>query len=265
MSYITAMRNVIKFQIESSEVYDYLKQTFKHSILFPLTRTLVLQKCLRYALSKVAEFTVLVHNYAPFRRWPTIFIEHDYFSEDDSDQSEEIYRSIDENDAADYYLVPEITNTGSYSFVPSCHPLNIMQFVENWLDNLQFKNIDCFNSMNKSIWRRLYANNFTYFCSSDIDIAAFLKEQIQRNRPISTFNEIIKRERGETFNQSRILESIASPYYYVLPHQNRRISEELHLCKLDFILLKIFDVFGIRDGILDFYCALIVDERFNFA
>ncbi|GFY41234.1 uncharacterized protein TNIN_438491 [Trichonephila inaurata madagascariensis] len=263
MLYITRMRNVIEFQIERSEDYDYLKQSFKHSILVPLTSSLELENCLIYALSKVSEFAVLVHNYTPFRQWPTIHIDHDSVSGDDSDNSEDIFRSIDENDQVDYYLVPYLTLEDG-SFLDDSHPSDSKRFAEDWLANLQFKNIDCFNSMHKSIWRRLYANNCTYFCSSYIDIAAFLKEQIQTNTPIGAFNEIIKRERGENFNQFGILDTIASPYYYVLPHQSERNSDQLQIKKLGYLSFKISEEFHIRDEIWDFYSTLIVDERFNF-
>ncbi|GFW61694.1 uncharacterized protein TNCV_3706291 [Trichonephila clavipes] len=267
MLYITRMRNVIEFQIESSKDYDYLKQSFMHSFLLPLTRSLELENCLNYALSKVSEFAVLVHNYAPFRQWPTIHIDLANVLEDFSDHSENIFHSIDENDQVDYYLVPELTIDGC-SFLDDSHPPDSMRFAKDWLVNLQFKNIDCFNSMHKSIWRRLYANNYTYFCSSDVDIAAFLKEQIQTNTPISAFNEIIKRERGENFNEFGILNTIASPYYYVLPHQNERNSDQIHthtqLSKLDCLPFKISEEFPIMDGIWDFDSRLIVDERFSF-
>ncbi|GFY41235.1 uncharacterized protein TNIN_438501 [Trichonephila inaurata madagascariensis] len=192
MLYIPRMRNVIEFQIKSCKDYDYLKQSFNLTILFPLTRKLELEKCLSYAVSKVAERALSVHNYAPFRHWPRINIDYDSFS----DQSEDIFHRIDENDQVYYYLVPYLS-LEDCSFLDDSHPPDSMRFAKDWLANLQFKNIDCFNSMHKSIWRRLYANNCTYFCSSYIDIAAFLKEQIQTNTPIGAFNEIIKRERGE--------------------------------------------------------------------
>ncbi|GFV56773.1 uncharacterized protein TNCV_153151 [Trichonephila clavipes] len=256
MSYITRMRNVIEYQIASSEDYDYLKLSFRHSIFYPLTRSLELERCLIYALSKVAESPVLVHNYKPFREWPTIQVEHNGFSE------KQIIQRIDEHEQTEdfyYYLVPDYRNKWGSPFVTAWHHLYSMQFVENWLDKLQFKNIDCFSSMRKSIWRRVYGNNCSYFCSSNINIAAFLKEQIQSKRPIHVFNAIMKREKGEFFNLFGILESIASPYYYVLPHQNVRNSDQLKRYNLHYLLFKMLE-FSVTDGIFDFCSSLIIER-----
>ncbi|GFQ94869.1 uncharacterized protein TNCT_129281 [Trichonephila clavata] len=255
MSYITRVRNVIEVQIESSEDYDYLKQSFNHSIFYPMSRSHELRKCLTYALSKVSKSPALMHNYKPFREWPTIRVES-------FDVSEEIIiQRIDEHEQTEYfyYLVPDYKHLQNSSFVLPLYHLYSMQFVENWLKKLRFKNIDCFNSMHKSIWRRVYGNNHSYFCSSNINIAAFLKEQIQRVEPIQVFNEIIKRERGEFFNLFGILESIASPYYYVLPHQNVRNSDQLKRYNLHSLLFKNFNV-RFTDRIFDFSSRLIVER-----
>ncbi|GFR15773.1 uncharacterized protein TNCT_449581 [Trichonephila clavata] len=252
MSYITTSRNVIKFQIESSEEYGYLKPPFRHSILFILTRNLELEKCLSYAFSKVAKPTVVVDNYVPFREW-----QGRTDLEDDSDESDGMDQRIDKYNGREYYLVPEIMSVKCCSLVNDS--LNLMEFVEDWLKNLRFKNVDCFNSMYKSIWRRLYANNKTYFCSSDIDIAAFLKEQRIKNKPINVFNEIFKRERGETFNQRGILESIASPYYYALPHQKEENDERLNRYRTYYHQF-LLDGFSIWKGPFIFYCSLIAEE-----
>ncbi|GFY48800.1 uncharacterized protein TNIN_164881 [Trichonephila inaurata madagascariensis] len=242
MSYITRMRNAIKFQIENTEDYKYLKYyDFQHIILCPLTRRFELELCLRHthtqSLLKVVKFQVLMHNYTPFLQWPTIIIDHDHFPEQQNpDKKEKCIRSVDTYEKSKRYLVTIFKNPRRYYFVNSWCVWNLLKshiFMNTRLDNRQINSEEYLNSIQTSIWRRVYANNYTYFCSSDTNIAVYVKEQMQRTISDYVLNEIIKRQRGECFNQFGVLENLAGPYYYVLPHQverdNQRIKQFIQL------------------------------------
>ncbi|GFS87213.1 uncharacterized protein NPIL_597831 [Nephila pilipes] len=121
MSYITRMRNVIKFQIEKSDDYEHLRDaSLKHKIICLISISFTLETCLSYTLVNVVKSHVLVHNIKPFRQ----------------------------------------------------------------------------------------------------DIAAYIKEKTNSNKSVNVFKKIMKRELGDSISEYKVLESIASPYYYELPHQN---------------------------------------------
>ncbi|GFQ80857.1 hypothetical protein TNCT_679551 [Trichonephila clavata] len=81
--------------------------------------------------------------------------------------------------------------------------------------------------MHNSIWRRVFANNYSYFYSSDTNVSAYVIEQSRRPFPIRVLEEVFVRQRDGAFNQLGILENISSPYYYVLPYQIERNNESI--------------------------------------
>ncbi|GFR32768.1 hypothetical protein TNCT_434111 [Trichonephila clavata] len=81
--------------------------------------------------------------------------------------------------------------------------------------------------MHNSIWRRVFANNYSYFYSSDTNVSVYLIEQSRRPSPIRVLDEVFVRQRDGAFNQLGILENISSPYYYVLPYQIERNNESI--------------------------------------
>ncbi|GFT39179.1 hypothetical protein NPIL_698671 [Nephila pilipes] len=77
------------------------------------------------------------------------------------------------------------------------------------------------DSTYESIWRRLFNAGMTYF-SYDSKKCKILKLQKNRSRSkqINILHEIMKRERGYYLNELKLLDTIASPFYYIFPHQN---------------------------------------------
>ncbi|GFR27307.1 uncharacterized protein TNCT_83221 [Trichonephila clavata] len=76
------------------------------------------------------------------------------------------------------------------------------------------------NPVHESTWRRLYDANNTLFNCENIDFDMYVREQTINLRPVNVLKEIIKREIGSSFKKLEVLKIIASPYYYILPHQN---------------------------------------------
>ncbi|GFS67487.1 uncharacterized protein NPIL_154141 [Nephila pilipes] len=259
MLYITRMRNIIQFQFEIEEDYEKLNDyPFQHDIACVLTERSKLEICLRYALSNVVKSHVLVHNYTPFRQWRTINFDNDIFQEGQNrdEPREEICKVTYEYATEERFLMPGFKTFLRFSFFKGWRLWNLLWrlFSATQLNNLQInKSVDYLNSMQKSTWRRVYANNNTYFSTSEADIAAYVKEQSQGKRQVNVFNGIIKRERGEFFNHFRVLETIASPYYYVLPHQNEeeysQIDDTIDICLKYSIQFEPWELFRFESGL----------------
>ncbi|GFT60577.1 uncharacterized protein NPIL_371401, partial [Nephila pilipes] len=83
------------------------------------------------------------------------------------------------------------------------------------------------NLLHESAWRRVYSDNKMFYLFEKIYISSYLRDQFQRNRPVNILKQIMKRERSALFNQFEILKLIASPYYYVLPHQDEQKYAEI--------------------------------------
>ncbi|GFY48799.1 uncharacterized protein TNIN_164871 [Trichonephila inaurata madagascariensis] len=222
ISYITRMRNAIKFQNARSKEYEYFNFTFRHIILCLSTPTATLETCLRHSFYKILKSHVLVHNYTPFQQWTLISIDNDGFPEEHNPgQQQELIQRKDEYDQAERYLIANFRNARQLSADSEWIHWNLLQrqlLRDTRLSDLQINNVDILNSVHTSGWRRMFADNFIDFSCTDSSTAAYVREQTEESRPIHVFKEISKRERGETINHLRILEFIASPYYYVLPH-----------------------------------------------
>ncbi|GFY53374.1 uncharacterized protein TNIN_112631 [Trichonephila inaurata madagascariensis] len=221
MQYITRSRNALKFRTASRKDYRFLNSTFRHIVLCSLERIPELETCLRHTLSKVMNSHVLLHNYTPLAQWTLINIgENRFLTEGNPYQQVGFIQRDDEYENTNFYLIASLGFQRRFSFNTKWRRWNILQSQfskDTTLSSLQVKNAKSLNSMHTSGWRRLFADNFIDFSCTDSDIASYVKEQAEASRPVHVFKKIIKRERGETFNPFRILESIASPYYYVLP------------------------------------------------
>ncbi|GFR02448.1 uncharacterized protein TNCT_462591 [Trichonephila clavata] len=231
MSYITRMRNAIKFQTANREDYQYLNFNFVHLVVCPSSTTAKLETCLRHSFCKVMKSLVLVHNYTPFLQWTLIAIDNDGFpGERNLGQLQELIQRNDEYEQTELYLIANFGKAHRFSTDSGwiCWNLLQRQLLRNTaLSDLQIINVDILRSMHTSGWRRVFAENFIDFSCADTDIAAYLREQTEC-RPIHVFKEISKREMGETFNNFRILESIASPYYFTLPHRSTTTRNEMN-------------------------------------
>ncbi|GFS62484.1 uncharacterized protein TNIN_282691 [Trichonephila inaurata madagascariensis] len=71
------MRNLILFQVSSSEEFQYLEGRF-HQEFWVQNRSLpIFRMCYSHAFFQVVKSHVLVHNYEPFRHWDMIVIDND--------------------------------------------------------------------------------------------------------------------------------------------------------------------------------------------
>ncbi|GFY64917.1 uncharacterized protein TNIN_215911 [Trichonephila inaurata madagascariensis] len=221
MDYITRMRNAFKFRTASSKDYSFLNSSFQHLILCSSRRKPVLETCLRHTLSKVMKSHVLQQDYTPFSQRTLINIGEDWFpTEGNLGQPIRFIQGDDEHEETGSFLIASLKFQWKFSLDTGWSHWNIPQsqfLMDTILCNLQDNNAEGLNSMHASGWRRVFADNFIDFNCTDSGIASYIKEQTEVSRPVHVFKKIFKREKGETFNPFRILESIASPYYYVLP------------------------------------------------
>ncbi|GFQ98606.1 uncharacterized protein TNCT_196591 [Trichonephila clavata] len=229
LEYIASMRYVIKFQIATNDIYEYFKriQFFSELVCHRRQRQL-LEVCLAYALTKVVKSHVIVHNLEPFRQWDVINIDVDGFPEG---QNPVIWRENIDSKVLEHieketsFLVTAFYNSDSLDFSHDFSEYNsygIRLFRGIHLEELQVSDEGYWNSLHKSTWRRVYTHNLSLFSCMEKDIAAYVKEQTKVNKPMNVFKQIINREWGERFDKFEVLKAIASPYYFVLPHQNKR-------------------------------------------
>ncbi|GFQ94961.1 uncharacterized protein TNCT_513891 [Trichonephila clavata] len=247
MSYIARMRNVIQFQIESSADYEYVKQEFIHLVLFNPERKEQIGIILCHALSIIAKSHVLLHNYQHFLQWETIMInENDFLlNQNQSEENEEIIPLANANISRKLFLIVTFTDllncfVEMKSNIPA-RQYRKQQFSNSHLDRLAFNNptSNLDTMYDESTWRRLYANPCTVLCCRDEDIILYKKEQTQEKREINVFKKIMERQTGELLNIFHVLKSIASPYYYILPHTHElldsRRNDYLNLMSICFV------------------------------
>ncbi|GFQ78327.1 uncharacterized protein TNCT_241711 [Trichonephila clavata] len=222
------MRNVIKFQTATEEDYEHFKNSlFCNELIFLEKREELVEVCLSHALTKVVKSHELVHNIKPFLQWIIIEIDTDGFTEG---QNPFAWRRKRDPRTIEYiqrnlFIVAAFSNSLHEDFFGgwTSYYLHERQlFSDIHLDDLLISDADYLESLHKSSWRRVYANNLCLFSCLEKDIAAYVKEQTRISKPIDVFKQIINRELGEHFDQFEVLESIASPYYYVLPPQDER-------------------------------------------
>ncbi|GFS67481.1 uncharacterized protein NPIL_154111 [Nephila pilipes] len=265
MSYITRMRNET-FSVKSGEDEENIEHNpFEHNILCPLSRMPYLDICLRHALSKIGMCHAFVQNNRLFRQRRTN-IDNDFFQGENTDQyihREELDRRVTEYGPTERNsAVGFITNSLRYSFDSGWVSWSMLRrlFRDNQLDKIQTNtSVDYLNSLYKSTWRRVYADNYTMFSCSDTAIAAYVKEQLQTRKQVHIVNHIMKRERGERVNNFKVLESLASSFYYVLPHQNEgdynRINFIIRSCAIASLLgrnYQTYEIFHFESGVLHF-------------
>ncbi|GFQ78326.1 uncharacterized protein TNCT_241701 [Trichonephila clavata] len=228
MSYITRMRNVIKFQIASNEDYEYFQNTRFYSGIFCRWKNMLTFKdCLSHALTQIVKSHVVVHNLEPFRKWDIIKIDGECFTER---QHPVIRRGNVHTRAVEYmgrnlFLVAAFSKLLRLDFMDNRSIYHVSErtlFTGTHLDDMQNNDRDYLDLMHKSTWRRVYDMNFYLFSCVDKDIEAYVREQKKISKPVNVFKRIVNRESGEHFDQFRVLKSIALPYYYVFPHQNER-------------------------------------------
>ncbi|GFQ70792.1 uncharacterized protein TNCT_600011 [Trichonephila clavata] len=218
MKYITKMRNMILFQISPTKDFRYLEQKFLHRIIIERKNMALFQKCLYHAFTEAMKSLVLVHNSAPFHHWTTIVIDR----VDNSScqlRTQTCGRNIGIS-VTNRFLMPtffDVTTNNLLLFlnrrINTNIPCNIM---ETSSDNRHL------NPMHESTWRRLYDSHTTFFFCEIGDFILYVKEQTLESRPVNVFKEIMERQIGKIFNTTAVLRRIASPYYYVLPHQDEQ-------------------------------------------
>ncbi|GFS65577.1 uncharacterized protein TNIN_247971 [Trichonephila inaurata madagascariensis] len=218
MKYITKMRNMILFQISPTNDYSQLEQKFLHKIVMERRDIALFQKCLYHTLSETMKSPVLVRNFAPFFHWTTIII-------DRVDNSSRQFRTevCGRNTgiaATDQFLMPTFFDVMTN---------NLLLFLNRRLNtNIPCNRIETsfnnryLNPMHECTWRRLYDNNLSFFFCEYDDFILYVKEQTLESRPANVFKEIMERQIGKVLNTTAVLRRIASPYYYVLPHQDEQ-------------------------------------------
>ncbi|GFW47728.1 uncharacterized protein TNCV_2829181 [Trichonephila clavipes] len=219
MNYIEEMRNVILFQISPTSDYIYLRQRFFHKIIIERWNVALFRKCLYHTLTDIVKSSVLVRNSVPFHHWMTVVIDGI-----DNPQTSQLRAQICE------------ANTGTTAtdcfFIPIFFDL-ITKDLHVILNRRLNTNIPCnrietsfnnryLNPMHECTWRCLYDNNLTFFSCEYDDFILYVKEQTLELRSVNVFKEIMERPIGKAFDTTAVLRRMASPYYYVLPHQDEQ-------------------------------------------
>ncbi|GFS65576.1 uncharacterized protein TNIN_247961 [Trichonephila inaurata madagascariensis] len=219
MNYIEEMRNMILFQISPTNDYIYLRQRFVHKIIIERWDVALFRKCLYHTLTDIVKSSVLVHNSVPFYHWMTIVIDRI-----DNPQTGQMRSQRREgntgNTATDQFLMPTFFDLMTN---------NLLLFLNRRLNtNIPCNRIETssnnryLNPMHECTWRRLYDNNLSFFFCEYDDFILYVKEQTLESRPANVFKEIMERQIGKVLNTTAVLRRIASPYYYVLPHQDEQ-------------------------------------------
>ncbi|GFW08655.1 uncharacterized protein TNCV_2776761 [Trichonephila clavipes] len=211
MKYITEMRNMILFQISPTSDYRNLAKKFLHKTIMERRNVALFQKCLNHAFTEVMKSSVLVHYSAPFRHWTTVIID----SVDNPQTNQRTAQTCGRDSgitAMEQFLVPAFRDL----------------MTDEWrlfLNRRINANVSCSkyrNPIHESTWRRLYDSKVAFFFCEHDDFILYVKEQTLESRSVNVFKEIMERQIGKTFSTTAILRRTASPYYYVLPHQNEQ-------------------------------------------
>ncbi|GFS65578.1 uncharacterized protein TNIN_247981 [Trichonephila inaurata madagascariensis] len=218
MKYITVMRNRIMFQISSAKDSRYLSQRFLHKIIMERRNLALFQKCLSHALSEIMKSSVLDFNSGPIRHWTTV-IADDVDNPSGQLRAEIGGRSIGIT-AMDQVLVPSFRDLMTNDWFLFLNRRLNMNIPCNRIEHTPCTRY--LNPMHETTWRRLYDDNITFFFYEYDDFILYVKEQTLESKPVNMFKEIMERQIGKTFNTTAVLGRIASPYYYVLPHQDEQ-------------------------------------------
>ncbi|GFW41102.1 transposable element tcb2 transposase [Trichonephila clavipes] len=225
MSYIIRMRNAIDFQMGGSKDYEHLKRTFSHRFILDKDKVGVLDSLLDHALYAVEQHRFSVKSIAPFFYWKVITTNNEYIIQKTNvfNLMEEIRSRNGEQILIQNYLLATFGKTFlRISSDPVRNEWDDMQLNTDTLSKFRLKKPMHERDLNSHefTWRRVYEQNNTCFLCEDADITAYLYELERKKNTINVFKQVIKREIYEPFNQFEILKTIASPYYYVLPHQD---------------------------------------------
>ncbi|GFS67485.1 uncharacterized protein NPIL_154131 [Nephila pilipes] len=228
MSYITKMRNAIQFQIfEDNQHFLVLKYfAFSHNLLCHERQMFMLQALLNRSLTEVVKSHVLVKNFLTFINWKRVCIDGDGFQirQKAHQQKEQVFRR-DEYASKNHYLVATFDKLLWYYFFDDWHTwdtLNRSLFTTNSLERMETESSVIDETLREFTWRRVYGDNNCLFSCLNEDCVIYERENERGIRSVNIFKQIMGREIGELFNHIKILKSIASPFYYILPHQNER-------------------------------------------
>ncbi|GFQ70772.1 uncharacterized protein TNCT_599981 [Trichonephila clavata] len=166
------------------------------------------------------KFSVLVHNSTPFRNWTTVTIDSVNNPRKGPIRAQTCGRNIGIT-ATDRFLVSSFRDLMLNDWVPFLNRRLNSNILCNIFETSSSNNKHL-NPMHESTWRRLYNCNTTFFFCEYDDFILYVKEQTLEPRPINVFKEIMERQIGKAFNTTAVLRRIASPYYYVLPHQDEQ-------------------------------------------
>ncbi|GFQ97121.1 uncharacterized protein TNCT_545021 [Trichonephila clavata] len=130
-------------------------------------------------------------------------------------------------------------------FVSNFSMLFIFELHENWtsctgheINFMKCKNISLNedyhpdhasqNEESRYFWHRMFDDEAYLFSANLKYITSFVRDmqKLSKLKRVNVFEQIWKRERGETFNELMVLDSIVSPYYYLLPYQNKSEYEQ---------------------------------------
>ncbi|GFV03336.1 uncharacterized protein TNCV_4019331 [Trichonephila clavipes] len=218
------MRNVMESQNENDKHNDHLRtHAFMHEILCLVRNRSILEICLCHSLTKVVKSHVLVHKDIPFSHWRTIDIDNDGFPEGQNLAQNRDSR-VDNYATAKQFLVATFINSYRFYLFEGwfnwcIYPLDL--FTHETLDFIEINDPTIIVNSWHHTWRRVYEDNFTLFSCTQDDIDAYVKEQTHGKRLPNVFKQLMSRAMGECFKQFSLLKSIASPYYYELPHQDK--------------------------------------------
>ncbi|GFT16519.1 uncharacterized protein NPIL_665381 [Nephila pilipes] len=238
MKYIIRMRNIVEFQIEElEEVYGDFRRSFWQEIVSEYKHIRIL---LDYASSQVVKICILVHNTEPFLNWRPMHLDNDGFQATLGQElrRQEIGKTANEIVPINHYIVANFCSllVGTYCRNEIFQPIFFARFYTEpalttiYIDDLK----DHLNPLREFTWLRVYDNTQTFYCAPRaIDINFYIKEQTRSRTPVYVFNEIMRRERGEFFCTQAVLKKIASPYYYILPHQDKQEQSEFESEALD--------------------------------
>ncbi|GFU27449.1 uncharacterized protein NPIL_531811 [Nephila pilipes] len=211
MIYITKMRNALQLNIWSQDHFENLGHYFNHKFLLAEELLEVFYVCLCHAFRVVANNQILVLTLDNLKECGSILKDHRGFHA--------IHSSLNTN-IKSLFLVRDLL---AYEHLPNWNPSLTRELEINPEIPLSsivkspqvFQHLRC-----ESTWRRVYESNNSYFFSKHSDIDIYVKESTEKNRPVNVLKQIMRRETGYSMNEFSVLETIASPYYYELPHQD---------------------------------------------
>ncbi|GFQ91796.1 uncharacterized protein TNCT_55811 [Trichonephila clavata] len=210
--YITEMRNLILFQIPVAD-YSYLNYKFHHRFRLDKRKTLLYHMCLHYAFSNVLKYHFPVHNFEPFRHWWIETINNTGYPLKQNEGEETVN--------TEHFLVAKAIFYDKISFAEDWTNSDwgivvaeMLCIIETCCSNYYL------NPMREFTWRRLYSPNSTLFSCDSNDFAFYAREQRLQQVPVKILKEITKRQIGGSFKLKEVLKTIASPYYYIFPHQD---------------------------------------------